>query len=133
MVRNSLAHSPLVIGLDALNDSLFPEVITIAEENDEIKAALVNTLVGVSYFSASMLESKENGSNGGKSVFTKSIYQQIKKLAEEIKACLRDETHIHTLDMAVIGLKALVGKNATQVYAILDREIEVSPPSEMDC
>ena len=130
LVRDSLAHSPMVMGLDALNDSLFPEVVRIAEENDEIKAALVNTLVGVSYFAASMLESTGSGSNKGKSVFTKSIYNRIAKLAEEIKPRLCDETHIYALNMVVTGLSALVGKNATQVYAILHRELESSPPTE---
>ncbi len=82
----------------------------------------MNIFVGISYFSASMLESKENESNGGKSFFTESIYQQIKKLAKEIKPFVRDETHIYALHMAVTRLKDLVGKNATQVYNILERE-----------
>lgn len=80
MARDSLGRSALVIGLDALNARIFPEVERIAEENDEIKTALTNVFIDASFFSASMLESHNNGSNGAKSVFTKSLYQQTKNL-----------------------------------------------------
>jgi len=130
LVRDSLAHSSMVAGLEALNDSLFPEIERIIAENDQIKKNLVSTLVGVSYFAGSMLESVGDEEKLGKSVFTKSLHNKIVKLAEEIKPHLDDKIHIHALNIAVSGLDALVGKNAEEVYVILQNETTSTTTTE---
>jgi hypothetical protein len=119
LVRDSLANSPIVASLEELNDSLFPEIERIIADNDKIKETFVNTLIGISYFAGSMLESAGNKNSKSKSVFTKSLHNQIVQLAEEIKPCLCDDRHNLALNMAVISLGVLVGKNAAEVYAIL--------------
>ena len=121
LVRNSLADSPIVGAIEALNDGMAADLERIASAHAALADDLTKILLDAAYFAGSMLQ--QDTKRGG-SVFTKSFYERIAKAANDLGPHLSNSLHRHAIKAAVEELKVFVGKTAGDVYAILRKQHE---------
>lgn len=122
LVRNSLRDSSVVAAIESLNDDMAADLERIATAHPDLANELTRLLLDAAYFAGSMLQSDTDPSKGRGSVFISGFYERIEKLSNELGPHLSNPLHRHAIKMAVSELKQFVGKDASDVYAMLRKQ-----------
>jgi hypothetical protein len=118
LLRERLAHSPLVKDLDELNDMAAPEIVRLMAAEGELGSRLSAFFVEMSGTAASMLMNMETG-RGGTFTVSRDFVAEAGRLAEEVKRRVEDERLRAKIDRAVAAAQTIAGRSIADVVRIL--------------
>jgi hypothetical protein len=119
LVRKTLPHSGVLAALETLNDNIVEDLERILSIRPELVDELFCMLLDASYFAGAMLQSDTADGEKSRVTFVPQFYERIAKASDSLELLFTSPLHQQALKVVVSQLHKLVGKSASEVYAVL--------------